>query len=124
MRKVLSAVLVVCGMIGLVCAGVAMGNGALPDGEPAIMVSPAVIVLAKVSTVTVHTNVPADLDDLSTVYLNEASPVGVCADDCGDLVARFLVADLDLSAGQAALTLSCSYEDGSGFSATDVVRVK
>ena len=124
MRKVLSAVLVVCGMIGLVSAGVAMGNGALPDGEPAIMVSPAVIVLEKVSTVTVHTNVPADLDALSTIYLNQASPVGVWADDCGDLVARFLIADLDLSAGEVALTLSCSYTDGRSFSATDVVMVK
>ena len=50
--------------------------------------------------------------------------VGVWADDCGDLVARFRIADLGLSPGPVALTLTCTYTDGSGFSATDMVRVK
>ena len=126
MGKRLFVVLAVCGIAGLVSAGVAMGNGALRDSTgDAIMVSPATVVLDKVGAVTVHTNCPADLADLQAIDLNGVSPVagGVWADDCGDLVARFAVDDLALSAGEVELTLTAEWSD-SDFSATDVVRVK
>ena len=125
MRKILFAVLAVCGMVGLMSAGVAMGNGALRESsEDAIMVSPATIVLDKVSEATVHTNVPANLEGLLEIDLNGVEPVEVWADDCGDLVARFAVADLELAPGKVELTLTAVWEDGSGFSAMDAVTVK
>ena len=126
MRKMLFAVLAVCCMIGLMSARVAMGNGALRDSsEDAIMVSPATIVLDKVSEVTVHTNVPAGLVDSADIDLNGVEPVEVWADNCGDLVARFAVADLELAPGEVELTLTALYADGTGaFSAMDAVTVK
>lgn len=124
MRMVLRVVLALCVVVGLVSTGVAMGNGALPDGDDAIMVSPGTIVLDKVSDVTVHTNIAAAIVVSGTVTLNGVVPTGVWADDCGDLVARFAIEDLGLVPGEVALTLGCARTDGGAFSATDVVRAK
>lgn len=114
-------------VIGLIFAGVAVGNGALRDGtDDAIMLSPATIVLAKVTDLTVHTNCPANLDDLMSIDLNGVEPADIWADNCGDLVARVEVEDLVLDPEQeeVALTLTAIYADGTSFVATDVVRVK
>ena len=83
------------------------------------MVSPSTIVLAKVDTVTVHTNIPAAGVDPESLDLNGATPTDVYADNLGHLAAKFAVADLGLEAGETTLTLS-----GDGFAASDVVRVK
>lgn len=125
MKKRILGVVTLCGLIGLGIAGMAMANGAL-DGEeePVIMVSPGTIVLAKVDTITVHTNIPAGTVAPGSVDLNGAAPTAVYADNLGHLAAKFSVADLDLEPGEATLTLSGDYKDGDGFSASDTVTVK
>jgi hypothetical protein len=127
MGKALTAAVGFGVVIGLIFAGVAMGNGALRNStDDAIMLSPATIVLAKVTDLTVHTNCPANLDDLVSIDLDGVEPAEVWANNCGDLVARVEVEDLELDPEQeeVALTLTAVYADGTTFAATDVVRVK
>lgn len=124
MSKTILGVVALVGILGLGLAGIAMGNSAVVGDEPAMMVSPQTIVLAKVTFVTIHTNITASTVDASTLALNEVSPTDVWADDTGDIVARFDVADLSLEPGEVTLTLSGLFKDGSSFSATDLVRVK
>ena len=124
MKKLFPVVLVACGLIGLSCAGMAMANSAVDGDEPAMMVSPSVIVLAKVSTVTVHTNIPASAVEADSIELDGAAWTSVGVDSLGHLVAKFEVAALDLKPGEAILTLSGDFKDGVGFIATDAVSVK
>ena len=114
---------VLCGLIGAGLVGMAMGNSAV-EGEPGMMASPQTIVLAKVTQLTVHTNIPASTVAGETVALNGVAPVGLGADSLGHLVARFDVVDLGLEAGEVELELTGEYVDGGGFAAVDVVRVK
>jgi hypothetical protein len=129
MKKTFLKIVVLCGILGIGLAGIGMANGAL-DGvdPPAIMVSPSTIVLAKVDTVSVHTNIPASTVAEGSLLLNDVAPVpnGVYADNLGHIAAKFAVADLGLEPGEATLTLSGVYntDEGSSFIATDVVRVK
>jgi len=123
MKKSLIGVLAVCGLLGIGLAGVAVGNSAVGDGEPAMMVSPSTIVLAKVDAVTVHTNIPASTVVPGSLDLDGAAPTGIGVDSCGHIVAKFAIADLDLAPGEVTLTLSGTLTTGD-FSATDVVRVK
>lgn len=116
--------LVVFGLLGLAIAGVAMANGALEGDEDAIMVSPSLIVLAKVDTVTVHTNIALSAVVRDAIDLDGALPTAVYADNRGCLVAKFAVADLGLEPGEATLTLIADLKDGDVFIATDVVGVK
>ena len=105
------------------------------------MVSPSTIVLAKVNTISVHTNIAASTvtDDSLSLNVNDNDddpvlPDGVYFDDLGHIAAKFSVADLvnrGLEAGEATLTLTGAYTDEYAveagvdtFSATDVVRVK
>jgi len=125
MRRTLAVASCVVVLVGLGLAGVTLGNGALEPGDAAIMVSPQMIVLAKVSGVTVHSNITATNVVSGSVSLNGVAPVGVWADDCGHLAARFAVADLALEPGEATLTLRGTYEvSGDVFTASDDVRVK
>ena len=127
MKKTLIATSVLLTVIGLGLGTAALGNGAIDDDEPGIMVSPQMIVLSKRSTVTVHTNIPAASVDSATVNLNGVDPLSVWADDCGDLAARFAVADLDLTPGEVTLTLGGDYlvlGEWDTFAADDIVRVK
>jgi len=124
MKKSVFGVLVLCGVFSIGLAGIAMGNSAVGGEEPAMMVSPSTIVLAKVSTLTVHTNIPASTVVPGSLDLDGAAPTSVGIDNCGHIVAKFAIADLALEAGEATLTLSGSLTDGSDFSATDVVTVK
>ncbi len=124
MKKRALGIVALCGFLGLGVAGMAMANGALDGGEPAIMVSPSTIVLAKVNTITVHSNVPAEAVEPGSVDLDGVEPDSVYADNLGHLAAKFSVADLNLEPGTATLTLSGDYKDGGGFSASDTVTVK
>jgi len=99
--------------------GLAWANSGVGDESPAIMVSPSTIVLAKVDTISVHTNIPAAEVDPDSLDLNGAAPTYVYEDNLGHVAAKFAVADLHLEPGEATLTLS----DGS-FEASDVVAVK
>lgn len=107
--------------------GLLWANNGVGDEPAAIMVSPSTIVLAKVDIISVHTNIPrADVVDES-LELNGVAPTDVCADNLGQLVAKFAVADLDLEPGEATLTLSGDIIDDDvvdSFEASDVVRVK
>lgn len=113
-------------MIGVLgCAAAVMGNGALAgDEQEAIMASPQTVVLAKVDSLTVHTNIPAVAVDADTVALNGVPASGIGIDNLGHLVARFALADLALQRGQATVTLTGLYDDGDEFAASDIVTVK
>jgi len=133
MRNVLAVTGMVglCALMGLGISGLAFGNSAVKGDAPAMMVSPQTIVLAKVGAVTVHTNIPAGLVDYESVTLDGATPLGVWADDCGHLAARFAVADLALEPARAVtLTLRGTLVDPETgepvgtFEAQDTVRVK
>jgi hypothetical protein len=125
MNRFLVSIVAVCGLLGLVATQAVIGNSAVEGDEPAMMASPQTIVLEKVDSVTVHTNIPAATVDRSTVALNGVAPVGTGADSLGHLVARFALADLALTPGEATLILTGLYLDGDGgFAASDVVTVK
>lgn len=123
MKKTLLGVVALCGLLGIGFAGMAMANGALEGDAPAIMISPSTIVLAKVNTVSVHTNIPAVLVAEDSLDLNGAAPTSVYVDNLGHIAAKFAVADLGLEPERVTLTLSGVLIDGS-FSASDVVTVK
>lgn len=127
MKRILIIAVIGCAMFSLGLAGVALGNGGVKGDPPSMMVSPQTIVLSKIAAITVHTNIPAVSVDSATVTLNDVPPIGVWADDCGDLAARFAVADLALEpADEVVLTLRGAYIDEVEgiFAAEDVVRVK
>ena len=124
MKKHLMVLFSLCAVIGLGLASSTFGNGAVDGDEPGMMVSPQTIVLAKVASVTVHTNIPAGSVDSRTVTLDGVSAVSVWVDDCGHIVARFAVAELGLEPGEVTLTLCGDYAAGGSFVATDVVKVK
>ena len=126
MKKVLVVTCVVCALIGVGIGNLALGNSAVKGDEPAMMVSPSTIVLAKVGAVTVHTNIPEGTVAPGTVTLDGVAPILTWADDCGHLAARFAVADLALQPGRVTLTLCGTYvgDDADTFAAEDVVRVK
>ena len=124
MTRTLLVATVICGLLGIGLAGISLASSAVDGDGPAMMVSPSTIVLAKVDTVTVHTNIRASSVEAGSLDLDGAAPIDVGVDDCGDIVAKFAVADLGLEPGEATLTLSGAFEDGGLFSASDVVRVK
>jgi hypothetical protein len=124
MKRHVIGVLVVCGLLGIGLAGLARASRAVDGDEPAILVSPSVIVLAKSDAVTVHTNIPAVTVDRGTLALNGVPASAVWVDDCGHVVARFATASLGLTPGRVILTLSGAFLDGDTFAASDVVRVK
>ena len=125
MKKALTATAILCILIGLGLGSAALGNGGVKGDQPGMMVSPQTIVLAKVSAVTVHTNIPFVSVVPGTLTLDGFAPVAVWADDCGHIAARFAVADLGLEPGEVTLTLCGNYAfSGETFAATDMVRVK
>jgi len=92
-----------------------------------IVVSPSTINLESQGTwVTVHAEIPfSDVDRTASVTLDGIVAVSIFADDCGDLVAKFAIADVRASVdvGTVTLTLCGTTTDGSSFSGTDTVRV-
>lgn len=124
MKKTLFTIVVLCGLVGAGLVGTTWASSAVGGDEPAMMASPSTIVLAKVSTLTVHTNIPASTVEPGSFALNGAAPTGVGVDSCGDIVGKFAVADLGLAPGTATLTLTGAFADGGTFTATDVVTVK
>ncbi len=104
--------------------GLVWANNGVGDESPAIMVSPSTIVLAKVDTISVHTNIPAAAVVDKSLLLNGVAPTHVYKDALGHVAAKFAVADLDLVPGEATLTLSGDFVGGDSFNASDVVRVK
>jgi hypothetical protein len=124
MKKTFLKIVVLCGILGIGLAGIAIANSAVDSDEPAMMVSPNVIVLDKVSTISVHTNIAASTVMDGSLDLNGVAPAYVYQDNLGHIAAKFRVADLGLEAGEATLTLSGDYKTGGDFSADDDVRVK
>jgi hypothetical protein len=127
-RHILAGILLFA-LLGIGLAGIAIANSAVDGDEPAMMVSPSVIVLDKVSTITVHTNIPRSLVDCDTIALTDnwiyyVAPTAVFADSLGHLVAKFAIVDLGLTRGLATLELSGDYKDGGCFRALDEVLVK
>jgi len=128
MKKTFLGVLALSGVVGLGLVGTVMANSAVDGALPAMMASPQMIVLAKVTTLTIHTNIPATDVDLATVALNGVAPTGLGVDNCGHLVAKFAVADLALDPGEVTLTLTGLYDDDAdedtAFAASCVVTAK
>jgi hypothetical protein len=124
MKRNIVGVAVICGLLGVGLAGIVMANGAV-EGDPwGMMVSPSTIVLAKISALTVHTNIPFGLVVPGSVDLDGVAPSGIGRDSLGHIVLKFALADLDLAPGDATLTLSGDLTTGTSFSETDDVRVK
>jgi hypothetical protein len=119
---------VLVGIVGLIIiglAGIAAANKAVDGLVPAMMVSPNTIVLDKVSTITVHTNIPFSTVVLDSITLNGIEATSHFADNCGHLVAKFRVEALQLVPDEEnELTLGGDYKEGGSFSATDQVWVK
>ena len=88
------------------------------------MASPQVIIPAKVSQLTIHTNLPASTVMFDTVALNGVAADSLGVDSCGHLVARFALADLSLEPGMMPLTLTGLFADGTPFAATTEVTVR
>ena len=126
MKKVLITTCALCALLAAGHAAVTLGNGAVEGDEPGMMVSPQMIVLSKITGVTVHTNIPAGSVAYDTVTLDGVPALYVWADDRGHLAARFAVADLALEPGEVTLVLCGDYvmDPGDTFAAEDVVRVK
>ena len=124
MKKLFFGILAFCGLLGFGLAGRVMANGALEGDEPAMMASPQLVVLAKVTVLTVHTNIPAAAVDFDSIALNGIAPTGIGVDSRGHLVAKFAISDLGLVAGEATLTLTGNDNAGNAFSVSDVVGVK
>ncbi|HNS20557.1 MAG TPA: hypothetical protein PKH24_08655 [Sedimentisphaerales bacterium] len=124
MKKTHIGVIVLCAVLCVGLAGIAIANSAVDGDEPAMMVSPSVIVLAKVSIITVHTNIALSAVVPGTIALDGVEATGVFADSLGHLVAKFAIADLDLAPGQVTLTLTGDFKSGEDFSATDDVIVR
>ena len=126
MKRILVVVGIAYVLVGLMFGSMALGSKAVKGDDPAMKISPHTIVLGKVDTVTVHTNIPYSSVDTGSVTLDGAAPTGrgVWADDCGDLAARFAVADLELETGYVTLTLYGSYTENGTFEVTDTVWVK
>ena len=131
MKKTFFKIVVLCGILGIGLAGIAMANSAVDGEGPCMMVSPSTIVLANdnVDTVTVHTNISASTVKEGSLTLDDAAPVGVWVDDCGHIVARFWIADLGLPESvdePVAVTLTLCGDltgDPTNFSAEDTVMV-
>lgn len=93
----------------------------------AIVVQPDQIVLNASSTwVTVHTDIAYAEVVPSSVKLNGIPARVTKSDDCGDLVAKFVVGDIRaiVAPPSAVLTLTGLTKTGVPFSGTDTVRVK
>ena len=112
MKKMLLTLLAVA-----VCVCLAeVGYG---SGEIAINASPSTVVLdgSDDYTITVHTDLPYDSDDLATVNGVDASTF---SDDCGNLVAR---ADIELDDDDIGDLEGLLVVDGT-ISGTDTITVK
>ena len=92
-----------------------------------IRVAPGTIAInSKGTWVTVHAGIPYTVVDASTVELNGISARFCFADDRGNLVAKFTLADIKeiVAPPTAILTLSGATKDGEPFSGSDTVKVK
>jgi hypothetical protein len=119
----ITGVLAVCGLAVLVQTSLSPGNGALAGGEDAIMASPQTVVLGKVDSLTVHTNMPG-LASPRDVTLDGVTATETWLDNRGHLAARFSIDELGLAPGQAVLTLEVVDQGDLIFSAGDTVRVR
>ena len=117
---------VICAVIVLGIGSVALANMAVKGEDPAMMVSPQTIVLRAVTSVTVHTNIPADSVVPGSLTLNGVAPIGAWVDDCGHIAARFALADLQLVPDDVVLTLEGLLvgEPVEPFAAEETVSVK
>ena len=107
--------------------GLAWANGAAAGDETCIVISPKTLVLsAPVAMVTVHSNIPYSTVDTTSLELDGVPVRYTKADSRGELVAKFLVADVEaiLVSGEMTLTLAGSYKDGTEFSVSDTITVK
>jgi len=99
-------------------------NGAVDGSTADMMISPPTVVLAKVSQVTVHTNIPLSTVIPASVTLDGVAASGVWADTLGHLAARFEVAGLGLAPGVRTVVFAGLFVDGREFSMTAEVRVR
>lgn len=108
-------------------AGPASPTAALSDADIYIKVSPHVIVLdSEGAWVTIHTNIPHDEVETSSVALNGVPAASTKADLRGNLVAKFTQADIKaiVAPPEALLELTGLKTDGDAFSGSEVVEIK
>ncbi len=126
MKRIVFAGIVMGVLMGL--AGVALANMAVINksgDDPAMMASPRTVVLGKVDSITIHTNIPASEIDENTLEVNGIKVTDAWTDDCGHIALRVAVQKLGLSAGETeTLTLKGDLYYGPSFEVWDEVRVK
>ena len=91
-----------------------------------IQISPQTLVIATPGPwVTVHTNVPYSDVAASTVELEGIPASSTFADDCGDLVAKFVRDEICaiVAPPEATLTLTAEMADGEFISGSDTIVV-
>jgi len=118
--------LAVCSL-GLVSGLIATQAYSAGDRIVSIRAAPGTIALNSRGTwVTVHAGISYAVVDASTVELNGISARLCFADDRGNLVAKFTLADIKeiVAAPTAALTLRGATDDGEPFYGSDTVKVK
>ncbi len=108
-------------------SGLFVGAMEAADLTVPIVISPSTINLASDEGVwvTVHADISYSIVVAATVTLEGIDVKATFADNRGDLVAKFAVADVKeiLKVGTAQLTLSGVTKVGATFSGTDAVKV-
>ena len=97
------------------------------DVEINVKISPNTLVLnSEVQCVTVHSDISCADVDQNSVKLNDIEAYLVKADNRGELVAKFYVADVIniVEAGKTELTLTGVLNDGTTFAGSDIITVK
>jgi hypothetical protein len=92
-----------------------------------IKVSPHIIAMrSNAEWITVHTTLRYSLAETSTIALNEIPVVSAFADDRGNLVAKFRMADVRaiVAPPSATLTLTGMTRDSEPFTGSETVEVK
>ncbi|MBN1436146.1 MAG: hypothetical protein JW936_03650 [Sedimentisphaerales bacterium] len=114
-------------LITLLGANLVQANQASDGDGLVITISPKTLYLGSEDTVvTVHSNIPYSTVNTLSLTLNDIPSTFTKADACGDLVVRFDRSDIKgiVVPGEATLTLSGLFKDGTAFSVSDTITVK
>ncbi len=124
MKKTIISLLL---LVVFVFVSAVLANSACKGDDPAIKISPKTLKLSgPVSTLTVHSNIPASTVVFDTVALEGIAATSVFADDLGDLVAKIDITELkdSLTPGVLTMTLTGITVDGEAFAVAGTLTVK
>ncbi|MFH2001048.1 MAG: hypothetical protein ABIK28_15305, partial [Planctomycetota bacterium] len=114
-------------VISILCVGIVNANKPNIGLVPMITISPSTLIMsAPTPCVSVHSNIPYNQVDCSTLELSGLLPYLAKSDARGDLVVKFDGEDVKaiVELGPFALTLTGDLIDGTSFAAFDTIIVK